>query len=324
MDKKHTINYKSMFAVLALTTVFGVFFTIWVWSVSAVLGALVMALSTGIVIYEANKSRTQSIIAVSVANERVVIEYRDKKVSVNFDDCKQIEHYKHGPLTERILLRTAQDIIEIPNYLTDFNGMCAAIYEGLISKGMEHVADEWFRSRFAHGADVPINRDEDAGERFTANFPLIWTLMAVQFLLATGLAAVLLWSDTELAFKIIVTGAFVFVEFLAVQAVTSPRLTQSVTVSAERIAMHFKEKRFDIPIGSCKGVAYVKPCPMPHRVYIYADNGYVVLLPWYIRNFHGMSRSIYRVLADGDMESIANARFRRKFGKVNKRKHKSM
>ncbi len=324
MSKKHTINYKSIFTVLALTTVFGVFITIWVWSVNVVIGALVMAFWIGIVIYEISKFRTEGIIGVSVTNEGIVIEYRVRTVNVKFEDCKQIEHYKHGPLTERILLRAAHDIIEIPYYLTDFNGMCAAIYEGLISKGMEHVADEWFRSRFAHGADVPINRDEDAGERFTANFPLIWTLMAVQFLLAAGLAAVLLWSDTELAFKIIVTAAFVFVEFLAVLAVTSPRLTQSVTVSTERIAVRFKEKRFDIPIGSCKGVAYVKPCPMPHRVYIYADNAYVVLLPWYIRNFHGMSRSIYRVLADADMESIANARFRRKFGKVNKRKHKSM
>lgn len=329
MSAKHVINYRLIFTVLAVMLVCILFIVIFVWKENMKYGILLTVSFIGAEIFGIRQLfLPQRIKSVSVTSAEMIIEYRKATEAVAYEDCKKIEHYKHGPFTERILLHTKGRIIEIPFDLTNFQGMCASIYRALLSKKMEHVADDWFRRKFADKAEALKRSHENEtskiqGTRFEANYPLIWTLMAAQFMLSAALI-VLLWSTASLGLKIVGIASLLMFEFFAILVATSPKLTRSVTVSADGMTVRFKEKNFEIPVANCDRVLYSRLWPWAPRVCICADNGFFVLLPWYIRNFHGMCRCIYRVLANAGKESVADKRFRKKYGKVNQRKIKDL
>jgi hypothetical protein len=317
---EHVINCRRIAAEMAVVFAVATVFAICIWAENMTAGIVFAVCLVGVGICATKEwLAPRRIKSVSVSPAGIQIQYRKASELIAYDECKQIEHYKHGPLTERILLRTkGRIIIEIPYYLSDFQGMCRSIYRELSAKNLEHVADRWFQLEFGEGRQKTEDESETGeltGSRFPANFALIWTLMAVQAVAAAALI-VLLWSGAGTGLKIAGTVAILICEFLAVVVVTSPKLTREVFILAGGITARYKEKSFEIPAKGCEKVIYSRPWPMPRRVYVFADNGYYVLLPWYIRNFRGMCRCIYRVLADAGKESAADMRFRKFCGIV--------
>lgn len=317
MNNKHEINYKLIFSVLVVINIFTLLMTIMVWEKDLLAGILVTIFFIVINILSIKQLFIpQRVKNVTVNSDAIIIGYRNTNVEIPYKDCKKIEHYKHGPFTERIYVYAKDYVYEIPFDLKDFHEMCASIYSELSKIHMENVSDEWFHKELGKGYQPRTESvRETSGERFFANFPLMWILMGLQFILAISLTA-FIWNSINVLFKIVWPVCLVFIEYLGVLVITSPKLTRSVTITEDEIIIEFKKKSVEVQFSSCETIKYQKPWPQGmKRIYIIMNNGQYGLLPWYIKNFRGMCRSLYKALENADMESIADKKFRKKFGK---------
>ena len=319
MITKHKINYMPIFSVLTLVSLIGVLLVIEVWMKDFLGGILAMTL---LIVLEILGIRQlfapQRIKSVTVTSSSIIIEYRKTSVEVPYEDCKKIEHDKHGPLTERITVYAKDYFYEISFDLKHFHEMCKEIYTELSNINMAPIADEWFQKKF--GKEVSLNDNQcindsssHATAKYSANYRLMWTLMIVQFILVLFLT-IIIWSRIDIIFKIILPITVLFVEYLIVLVIISPRLTRSVTITANGIIVEFKKKHIEIPITSFELVKYDRRWPYPKRVTIFTNKKQYGLLPWYIKDFRGMCRSVYQALENAHMESIADKSFQKKFG----------
>lgn len=149
MEKKYIVNYKLIFINMIVLLIVSIFIVILTWKESLQAGIFTMILFIGAHIYGVKyffaQERIKSVIIVS---NTLKIEYRKTDITVPFENCAKIEHYKRGPLTERIRVYAKGYIYEIPWDIKGFHEMCGSIYKELLNMDMEYIADEWFKDNF--------------------------------------------------------------------------------------------------------------------------------------------------------------------------------
>ncbi len=316
MRAKYSINYKLIAAVLLLVSIFALLLIALIWKENFFAGIVSTVFLLAAEIYGiVQLFGPQRIKSITVESSAIIIQYRKADVKVLYENIKKIKHYKHGPLTERILVYAENSTIyEIPFDLKDSRGLCRSIYTELSKINKEKIADEWFQREFGGKVQYQMTTDiELEGKNYTSNFLLMWLLMAVQFMLVI-LMTVFIWNRIDIVFKFIWPVFIIFMEYLGVLAITSPRIVKNVIITASMIIVNYKKERVEIPITTCKSIQYHRSWPSPKRVYVYWEKQYV-LLPWYIKDFRGMCKSIYETLTHANMESIAEGTFQRKFGR---------
>ena len=320
MKTKHEINYTLIFTVLTLISLFAVLLVIVVFEEGFLGGVFTAIIFIAAIIFSISQLFVpQRIKSVTVASTEIIIEYRKTTINVPFESFKKITHEKHGPLTERIYVYAGGYFYDITFDLKHFHEMCKEIYDMLLSLNMESVADEWFQKKYGKEATIKdsqcINQNSNnVKAKYSANYRLMWALMILQFIFVLFLTIVT-WNRADIIFKIIWPITVFFIEYLGVLAITSPKLTRSVTITANGIVIEFKKERIEIPFASCERIQFRRPWPHPKRVYVFIGEKQFILLPWYIKNFRGLCRSIYQALENVHMESIADKSFRKKFGK---------
>lgn len=325
MGRRHTINYKPSLIIAVVVLIFASLVLKTAWEESIETGIIIIIAFIGVSIFGLMMGRaSERVKSVVITSNAITMEYRKTNVIVPFEVFSKLKHYKHGPFTERILVHAKDDIYLIPGDLKDFQDMCRSIYVELSKIDKEHIADEWFQKKFGNGVSLKTSsiesKREVAGEKYSANYSLMWILYVLQFILVCSLIY-LIWSNKSIVDSLIMTIPLLFVEYLGVLAILSPRIIKSVTITATTFIIDFKKERVEIPIKSCELVHYHRPWPSPKRVYICTEQKFQYLLPWYIKNFRRMGKSIYQALENAQKESVASKQFKRKFGK---RKYKKV
>lgn len=319
MRKKYKVNNMLNLLIITAAIPFGVLSVMLAWNQSTVFGIICTLIMSGVlfVVGPLIYLNPKNIKSVTVTSDSLVIDYRKTSAEVFYKDIKKIEHYKHGLFTERIWIYTSSATYEIIYDIKDFQNMCKNIYSELSKHRMENITDEWFQTDFGGRIPYekhPFERNADDTNKYTANFPLIWTLMTVQFFVVLYLI-IFLWTRPNVILNIVITVTYIFIEYGGILAITSPKITQSVSINASSIFIGFKKERVEIPLSSIQMVSYQRPWIKPKRVYIVTKQMQCILLPWYIKNFRGMCKSIYKALKKGQIESKFDKVFLRKFGK---------
>lgn len=197
MGSKYRLNYKLIFTVYIIITIIITLGILYLWQKSIISGIIVLLSYLGILAASMNLAfGSRRVKSVTINTIEIILEIGKKNVVIPYEDCVKIEHYKHGLFTERIYIyakdctknETELYLIryEIDFDIKDFQEICRKLYKELSFINMEHIADEWFQKKFGgrvfyedHLPQINI----DAANIYSANFRLIWALMAVQFIL---------------------------------------------------------------------------------------------------------------------------------------------
>lgn len=144
MGKKYKTNYRLIFTVIVTVCVAIIIFYIWQ---RGILGGIIASLfCIGMVILSLLQVKIKS---VTLDTSAIIIEYKKKTVIIPYEDCVKIEHYIHGPLTERVFIyANNHNKYEISFDLTGFRDMCRRLYSELLKINREQIADEWFQKKF--------------------------------------------------------------------------------------------------------------------------------------------------------------------------------
>lgn len=315
---RYDVNYKFIIATLSIIFICGLILALVIMDNYLVSGIILIILLVGAVIFSITRLFTpQRIRRVTVTSTSIVIEYRKSSVEIPFEDIKKLEHYKHGPLTERIYVFAKPYKYEILSDLKHFHDLCRSIYAELKKIDKEDTADEWFQNEFGKN-DPPKTsgttvKCEDMGQKYSANFTLMWILYIIQLIFML-LVIILIWSNQSVVLSLVMSVILLFLEYIGVVVITSPIITRSITITGSNIIIKLKNKSGKFPITSFKKIEYHKPFLYPKRVYIYVEDDICLVLPWYIKNFRAMCKGLYQVLKKLKMESIAGKSFRSKFG----------
>ena len=144
MGKKYKTNYRLILTVIVTVCVAIIIFYIWQ---RGILGGIIAALfCIGMVILSLLQVKIKS---VTLDTSAIIIEYKKETVIIPYEDCVKIEHYIHGPLTERVFIyANNHNKYEITFDLTGFRDMCSRLYSELLKINKEQIADEWFQKEF--------------------------------------------------------------------------------------------------------------------------------------------------------------------------------
>ena len=148
---KYKINYALIFTVLGVLCIFAFILALQFWKKNWLAGILITVLFISAYTYSILQLFIpQRVISVIINSTAIIINYRKTCVEIPYRDCKKLEHYKHGPLTERIWIYSKGYVYEIPFDIKGFRNMCGSIYQALSNINMEHIADEWFQKNFGN------------------------------------------------------------------------------------------------------------------------------------------------------------------------------
>ncbi len=152
MNNKYKINYILISALLMVFSVLAIITVVFMWNESLAVGIILTVYMIGVVIFGIKQFfNPKNIKSVTVNTDSLIIEYRKRIIEVFFKDIKKIEHYKHGPLTEKTTIYAKAFKYEITYEIKDFREMCRNIYTELSKRHMENIADEWFQKKFGVG-----------------------------------------------------------------------------------------------------------------------------------------------------------------------------
>lgn len=319
MENKYQVNYKFIITTLTIISICGLLLALVIMKNDLEYGILFIIGFVGAVVLGITRLFVpQRIKSVTITSTAMKLEYRKSRFEIPFEDFNKLEHYKHGPFTERIYIFAKDHCYDIPADLKRFIDMCREIYADLEKIDKENIADEWFQKKFGKNAPSKTSsttvKREDIGEKYSANFTLMWTLYIIQLIFML-LVIALIWSSQNIVYSLIMTVTILFFEYIGVVGITSPRITRSITITDSNIIIGLKNKSGKLPITSFIKLEYHKPFLRPKRVYIYVQDDICFLLPWYIKNISAMCKSLYQALEKLQMESVAGKSFRRKFGK---------